>query len=128
MANVKTIHAAKSNASAPSSMGTAYFQVRIFSPISAFRIAIRVWMKSFNSCLVSETTVPIDFSLCTVCPPDSENGPDNQTRDGGASNDLQRPIILDFTSPQAGAIDSVPRLTSPLTRPLPHHASPFCSL
>jgi hypothetical protein len=77
--------------------------------------------------LVSETTVPIDFSLCTVCPPNPQNGSYDQTSNRRPGDDLERPVMLYFTGPETSPVNSISGLTAQLTYPLAHDSPPLLS-
>src|ERR1043166_1025037 len=81
---------AQRNARAMSRIGITYFQVLIFSSISAFKIPTRVITNSFISSRVSASNVARDFSVCTVSPPDSQSNADQKSYEPRRQRDLHR--------------------------------------
>src|ERR1041385_5379605 len=89
-AYVRVRKPAQSRARAISNTGITYFQVLIFSSISAFKIPTRVMTNSFISSRVSASNVARDFSVCTVSPPDSQRNADQKSYKTRRQRDLHR--------------------------------------
>src|ERR1051326_4114157 len=127
-ANVKVINPAQSRASAASITGITYFQVLIFSSISAFKMPIRVTTNSFISSRVSASNVANDFSVCTVSPPDSQSNADQKSNQPRRQRDLHRIFADCLIGAQASPVIAEFRLTAKVHRLLADLAAKLSSL
>src|SRR5215467_10470766 len=116
---------AQSNARAISKMGITYFQVLIFSSISAFRIPTRVMTNSFISSRVSASNVARDFSVCTVGPPDSQSNAGQKSYKARRHGHLHRIFADCLVGAKARAIIAELRLPSEVCGLFPELAAEF---
>src|SRR5450432_168820 len=94
--NVTPSHAVKSSKPPAIIMGSTAFQLLILSESSVLRMARRVWIKFLSSSSVSASTVPMDFSLCTACPPDSQANTHCQAQRSNANGHALGIIAFDL--------------------------------
>src|SRR6476660_3562687 len=92
-AKVSVIQAASSRTAAITSIMIPCFHVLVVTLATARSISSRVEKNSFSCSLVSASTVAMDFSACTFCPPDSQTGAQQEARDSGSRGGMHRVIM-----------------------------------